>query len=236
MNFFAEAMAYILDPANWGGVNGLDTRIIEHVFISLIVLAIAVAIAVPVGYLIGHTGKGSGFVVALSGAVRALPTLGLLILLALNLSVGLTAPVIALVVLAVPSILAGAYAGFHAIDRRTIDAARAVGMTEWQIVTKVEMPLGLPLLMGGIRSAALQVVATATLADYVGGGGLGRPILEGLQIGNYAQMLAGSVLVVLLAIVFELIFSALQKLVTPAGVTPPRLTSTRALRNRSRTA
>ena len=235
MNLLADAVAWILDPAHWGGPNGIDSRIIEHIAISLLVVGIATVIAVPIGYLIGHTGKGRGIVVALAGAVRALPTLGLLILLGLNLGIGLQAPIIALVVLAVPSILAGAYAGFDAVDRRIIDAARAVGMTEMQIVFKVEIPLGLPLLMGGMRSAVLQVIATATLADYVGGGGLGSFTFLGLQTGDYSQMLAGSIVVVILAIIFEIVFSTLQRLVVPAGVTAnqsPRV-RTRPVRSRA---
>lgn len=236
MNLFADAIAWIFDSAHWGGPNGIDSRIIEHIAISLLVVGIATVIAVPIGYLIGHTGKGRGIVVALAGAVRALPTLGLLILLALNLGIGLQAPIIALVVLAVPSILAGAYAGFDAVDRRIIDAARAVGMTEMQIVFKVEIPLGLPLLMGGMRSAVLQVIATATLADYVGGGGLGSFIFLGLQTGDYSQMLAGSIVVVVLAIIFEIIFSTLQRLVVPAGVTATQSPRVRTRPVRSRTA
>jgi osmoprotectant transport system permease protein len=236
MNLFGDAIAWILNPAHWGGPNGIDTRILEHVAISLLVVGIATVIAVPIGYLIGHTGKGRGIVVALAGAVRALPTLGLLILLALNLGIGLQAPIIALVVLAVPSILAGAYAGFDAVDRRIIDAARAVGMTEMQIVFKVEVPLGLPLLMGGMRSAVLQVIATATLADYVGGGGLGSFIFLGLQTSDYSQMLAGSIVVVILAIIFEMIFSVLQRVVVPAGVAASQSPRVRTRPVRSRTA
>jgi osmoprotectant transport system permease protein len=236
VNLFADAVAWILDPSHWGGSDGINTRIIEHIAISLLVVGIATVIAVPIGYVIGHTGKGRGIVVALAGAVRALPTLGLLILLALNLGVGLQAPIFAFVVLAVPSILAGAYAGFDAVDRRIIDAARAVGMTEMQIVFKVEIPLGLPLLMGGVRSAVLQVIATATLADYVGGGGLGSFIFLGLQTGDYAQMLAGSIVVVLLAIVFEVIFSVLQRLVVPAGVAATQSPRVRTRPVRSRAA
>jgi osmoprotectant transport system permease protein len=236
MNLFADAIAWILDPAHWGGPDGIETRTIEHIAISLLVVGIATVIAVPIGYLIGHTGKGRGVVVALAGAVRALPTLGLLILLALNLGIGLQAPILALVVLAVPSILAGAYAGFDAVDRRIIDAARAVGMTEMQIVMKVEIPLGLPLLMGGLRSAVLQVIATATLADYVGGGGLGSFIFHGLQTGNYPEMLAGSIVVVILAIIFEIIFSLLQRAVVPAGVAATQSPRVRTRPVRSRAA
>jgi osmoprotectant transport system permease protein len=218
MNLLIEAFAWIADPAHLTGPNGIPTRLVQHLAISLVVLVIASVIAIPLGYLIGHTGRGRSLAVSLTGGFRALPTLGLLIILALWLGIGVEAPVIALVVLAVPPILAGAYSGFEAIDRRTIDSARAVGMTERQIVGKVEVPLGLPLLIGGLRSAALQVIATATLADYVGAGGLGRFIFVGLKSNDYPQMLAGSVLVIALALLSEGIFAIIQKLVVPRGV------------------
>lgn len=236
MNFFLEAIAFILDPAHYGGVNGIDTRILEHLVISLEVLLVSAAIAVPVGYLVGHTGRGRTITVALSGAVRALPTLGLMIIIALAVGIGLEAPFIAFVVLAVPPVLAGAYSGFESIDRRTVDAARAVGMTEWQIVAKVEVPLGLPLLIGGIRSASLQVIATVTLADYVGAGGLGHFLFLGLKTNDYPQMLAGSIVVILLALVSEIVFGVLQRLVVPAGVSAGGATDLPARPLRSRAA
>lgn len=218
MNYIAEAIQWILNPAHFGGPNGIETRIAEHLLISFFVTLIAAGIAIPLGFVIGHTGRGKSAAVLLTGGIRALPTLGLLSLVALSLGIGLTAPFIALVVLAVPSILAGAYAGFEAIDRRTIDAARAVGMTEAQIIRRVELPLGLPLLIGGLRASSLQVIATATLADYVGGGGLGHYLFTGLQTRDYPQMLAGSLLVILLAVISEVAFAILQRIVLPAGV------------------
>lgn len=233
MNLFGNGIAWLVDPAHYGGIDGIDTRVGEHIYISVLVLVIAAVIAIPVGFVIGHTGRGRA-VVAVSGGVRALPTLGLMILIALNVGVGLEAPVIAFVVLAIPSILAGAYSGFEAVDRRTIDAARAVGMTEWQIVRKVEIPLGLPLLMGGLRAASLQVIATATLADYVGAGGLGHFIFLGLQTSDYPQMLAGSFAVILLALASEILFSVLERLVVPAGVRAgARSTSQKNVRTKS---
>jgi len=236
MNLFADGLAWIFDPAHYGGQDGLDTRSLQHIGISLLVLAISSVIAIPLGYAIGHTGRGRAAVIAISGGVRALPTLGLLVVIGLIVGIGLTAPVIALVVLAVPSILAGAYSGFESVDRRTIDAARAVGMTEWQILFKVEVPLGLPLLIGGLRSASLQVIATATLADYVGAGGLGHFIFLGLKTNDYSQMLAGSVFVVLLALLSELIFGLLQRLVVPAGVTAGKSSHVRRRPVRSQAA
>lgn len=218
MSLIAEAIAWILDPAHYGGPGGIDRRILEHLAISFGVVALASAIAVPLGFMIGHTGRGRTLVVILSGGIRALPTLGLVTIIALNVGIGLQAPVIALIVLAVPSILAGAYTGFEAIDRATIEASRAIGLSERQIVADVEFPLGLPLLIGGLRSASLQVIATATLAAYVGGGGLGGFIFLGLKTRDYPQMLAGSILVILLAVLSEIVFSTIQRLVVPAGV------------------
>jgi osmoprotectant transport system permease protein len=154
-------------------------------------------------------------------------------LVGLSVGVGLTAPYVALTILAIPPLLAGAYTGFRAIDRGTIDAARAVGMSEWQIVRKVEVPLGLPLLIGGIRSAVLQVIATATLAAYVSDFGLGRYLFTGLKTRDYAQMLGGSLVVILLALALEGIFALIQRLVVPHGVTAGRTTSTRSRALRS---
>jgi osmoprotectant transport system permease protein len=147
-----------------------------------------------------------------TGALRALPTLGLLTLVVLWRGIGLTPPITALVVLAIPPLLAGAYAGVESVDRRTVDAARGMGMTEWQVLTRVEVPLGLPLLLGGLRSAVLQVVATATIAAYIGLGGLGRYVIDGVAIRDYPQILAGSLVVVVLALVLDGAFALLQRL------------------------
>jgi osmoprotectant transport system permease protein len=236
MNLFFEGFAWIFDPSHFGGETGIDTRVLQHLGISGFVLLIAAVIAIPLGYLIGHTGRGRAIVIGLSGGVRALPTLGVISIIALSVGIGFEAPVIALVILAIPSILAGAYSGFEAVDRRTIDAARAVGMTEWQIVSRVEIPLGLPLLIGGLRSAALQVIATATLADYVGAGGLGRYIFTGLKTNDYPQMLAGSILVMALALISEGLFSILQRVVVPAGVVAGNPRTVRTKSSRPRTA
>jgi len=236
VNLFADAIAWLLDPAHYGGSNGIEVRTVEHLWISLVSLVIAAAIAIPAGFLIGHTGRGKGIAVLVSGGVRALPTLGLISILGLTIGIGVGAPIISFVVLAIPSILAGAYAGFEAVDRRTIDAARASGMTEWQIVSRVELPLGLPLLMGGIRSATLQIIATATLAAYISGGGLGSFIFLGLRTNDYSQMLAGSILVIVLAIVFEGVFAVLQRLVVPAGVRAGQRKDVRSGSPRSRAA
>ncbi|KQO65311.1 ABC transporter permease [Curtobacterium sp. Leaf261] len=213
-----EAFAWLFDPANYPGSNGIPTRLWEHVWITLLAVAIATVVAIPIGFAIGHTGRVRSFTISLSGGVRALPTLGVLTLVGLVFGIGLTAPLVALVILAIPSVLAGAYAGVESVDRGAVDAARAMGMTEWQILWKVEVPLGLPLLIGGIRAAVLQVVATATLAAYVGAGGLGGYLFAGINLQDYGQMLGSSLIVIILAIVFEIVFAVLERSVVPAGV------------------
>lgn len=205
-----QAFAWVFDPTNYGGYNGIPTRLWEHVWITLLAVLIAAVIAVPVGYAIGHTRRARGFSIAVSGGVRALPTLGVLSLFGLLLGIGLQAPLLALVILAIPSVLAGAYSGIESVDPGVVDAAKAQGMTGWQILWKVEIPLGLPLLIGGIRAAVLQVVATATLAAYVGAGGLGGYFFLGLKTQDYAEMLGASILVIALAIAFEIVFAVLQ--------------------------
>lgn len=222
MRYFSEAFAWIADPAHHVGPNGIPTRLGEHVGYSLVGVLLACLIAIPLGWSVGHTRRGRSLTVALSGAARALPTLGLVTLFGLLLGIGLVGPMLAFVILAIPSVLAGAYAGVEAADPQAVDAARALGMTEWQVLTRVEIPLGLTLLVGGVRSAFLQVVATATLAAYVGSGGLGRYLFLGLKTQDYAQMLAGSLLVVALALVGDLVFALIQRLTAPAGMSRSR--------------
>lgn len=228
MSLFLDALAWLSDPANWSGPGSIPQRIAEHLWISFVVLVIASVIALPVGMGVGHTGRGREPAVRVSGGLRALPTLGVLTLFGLWLGIGLSAPILALVILAIPPLLAGAYAGFESVDRRTIDAARAMGMRELQIVGKVELPLSLPIVVGGIRSATLQIIATATLAAYVADFGLGRFIFEGLKIRNYGEMLGGSILVIILALVIDGCFAVTQRLVVPAGVRAARSTELRS--------
>jgi len=212
MSVFSEAWTWLTTSANWHGDDGVPHRFAQHLGYTALTVAVAVAIAVPLGLWIGHTGRLRGFAVALTGALRALPTLGLLTLVVLWRGIGLTPPITALVVLAIPPLLAGAYAGVESVDRRTVDAARGMGMTEWQVLTRVEVPLGLPLLLGGLRSAVLQVVATATIAAYIGLGGLGRYVIDGVAIRDYPQILAGSLIVVVLALALDGMFALLQRL------------------------
>jgi osmoprotectant transport system permease protein len=215
MSVFSEAVSWLSDGAHWQGDDGFPHRIAQHLGYTALTVVIAAAIAVPLGLWIGHTGRLRGLAVAVTGALRALPTLGLLTLVVLWRGIGLAPPTIALVVLAIPPLLAGAYAGLESVDRATIDAARAIGMTEWQVLGRVEIPLAMPLILGGIRSAVLQVVATATIAAYIGLGGLGRYLIDGLAVRDYPQMLAGSLVIVVLALVLDGCFALLQRVLSP---------------------
>lgn len=220
MNLFADAFSWLADAANWGGSDGIWLRLFEHVWYTLLGLLIAAVIAIPAGLLVGHTGRGRSLVVGLSGAARALPTLGVITLVGVLIGIGLTAPMVAFVILAIPSVLAGAYAGVESVNRATVDAARSIGFTEWQILARVEIPLAWPLILGGLRSAALQVIATATLAAYVGAGGLGRFLFLGLRTQDYGMMLGSSLVVIALAIVFEALFGGAGVLAARAARQP----------------
>lgn len=207
-----EALDWVLTADSWTGPGGLGVRAGEHLLYSLLAVGLSALVALPAGLFIGHTGRGRGIAVVSTGVTRALPTLGVITLVALAAGIGLTAPMVAFIVLAVPSILAGAYSGVEAVDPQIVDAARAQGMSPRQVLLGVEVPLGLRLILGGVRLATLQVVATATLAAYVGAGGLGRPLFLGLRNHDYAMMLGASIVVILLAVVLDALFALGQRL------------------------
>lgn len=214
MNVFS----YLLDPAHWSGSQGIPARLVEHLGYVALTLLIALVIAVPLGAWIGHTGRGGFLAVGLANGLRALPTLGLLVLLVGATGLGLLGPITALVILAVPPILAGTYAGIRNVDPAIVDAARGMGMRGRDVLFGVELPNALPLIIGGVRSSVLQVVSTATIAAFVALGGLGRFIIDGLAVRDYPQMIAGSVLVALLAIALDLLLAGVQKLLVSPGL------------------
>ena len=230
MSLFLDALAWIFSPDRLTDNPSLPLLVVQHLFYTFVSVVIAALIAVPLGYLIGHTGRGREIAVGISGAARALPSFGLILLLVLVIGVTQKplAAFIAFVLLAIPSVLAGAYSGLEQIDRRVIDAARAVGMTEWQILLRVEIPLGLPLLIGGLRAATLQVVATVTVAAYIGLGGLGLPIFAGLPLRRFDWMLGAALLIIVLALLLDGLFALLQHLVVPRGVTAGRVLDVRS--------
>lgn len=217
MNIFDKTWAWFTADGAWTGTGGILQRLAEHLGYSGLILLFSALIAVPIGLWVGHTGKGENLVVALTGALRSLPTLGLLTLFALWMGLGLTAPVLALVMLAISPLLAGIYSGIAAVDPVIVDAARAQGLTEWQILTRVEIPLALPLIFGGIRNTVLQVIATVTIMAYINLGGLGRYLIDGLAVRDYPRMVAAVVLVAALALLVDAVLALIQRFLTSPG-------------------
>ena len=219
-------IGFLSDPAHWTGSDGIPTRILEHLVLSFEALLLAALIAVPLGLWVGHTGRGRFVAVNLAGAARALPSLGLLFLVWLWLSGTLQGDasyvvptLVVLVILAVPPILSGVYAGVEGVDPAARDAARGMGMRGTQVLAKVEVPCALPLIFSGLRSAMLQIIATATIAASIGIGGLGRFLIDGLSVRDYGQMAAGAVLVAVLALLVDLLLAMVQRLVVSPGLT-----------------
>ncbi|MFW9254760.1 ABC transporter permease [Corynebacterium striatum] len=219
MNFLLEAFSFIADGANWSGANGLGQRLLAHLGYTLAAVTIAAVVALPLGVLMGHMRRGVNGVVAVSGALRALPSLGLLTWLTLEFSFGVRMPVIpaivTLVILAIPPMLAGTVTGVTAIPRGVVDSARAAGFSESDIVRQVELPLAAPSIVGGIRSAAVQVLATTTIVAYIGLSGLGRYLIDGLALRDYPQMLVGALMVALLAFAVDGVLALCQRLLRP---------------------
>lgn len=203
MNFLQQALTFIFTAENWSGKAGLGTRIIEHLQYTGIAVGVSALIAIPIGLVIGHTGRGSFLVVTAVNALRALPTLGVLLLGVLLWGLGLLPPTVALALLGIPPLLAGTYAGIANVDPKVTDAARSMGMSGRQVLTRVEVPNALPLILGGLRTATLQVVATATVAAYASLGGLGRYLIDGIKVRQFYLALVGALLVTVLALLLD---------------------------------
>ncbi len=218
-------IGWLTDPANWTGSDGIPTQVGYHLLYSAIALLAALAIGVPLGIVIGYTGRGETVVAGFANALRALPSLGLLILLFLIIAPVVTGQlvyvlptIIVLVLLAVPPILTGTYAGIQNADPDAVGAARGMGFTKRQILLRVQLPCALPLMISGVRSSTLQIISTATIAAYLGLQGLGRFILDGRAQANFAEMAGGAILVAVLAIVLEFTFAWLGRLIVSPGL------------------
>ena len=203
MNFLTQALSYIFTAANWAGPSGLAARIVEHLQYTVVAVGVSALIAIPIGLVIGHTGRGTFLVVTAVNALRALPTLGVLLLGVLLWGLGLVPPTVALMLLGIPPLLAGTYAGIANVDRAVVDAARSMGMTETRVLTRVEVPNALPLILGGLRTATLQIVATATIAAYASLGGLGRYLIDGIKVRQFHIALVGALMVTALALILD---------------------------------
>jgi osmoprotectant transport system permease protein len=218
MSFFSYAWDWVTQSSNWHGSGSIPQQILAHLGYSILPLLIATLIGIPAGVAIGHTRRGAVLVVNLANSWRAIPTLGLLILLAVYLGFSLLTWLVPLVVLAIPPILVNTYEGVAGVDPDVLDAAKGAGMTSWQQVARVEVPIALPLILVGLRTATIFVVATATIAAYIGLGGLGRFIIDGLASNQYGPVAGGALLVVLLAVIVLAFFAGLSRLVVPAGL------------------
>lgn len=222
METIKAALEWLTDPANYSGDTGIPFRIYEHLSMSLQAVLLAAAIALPVGMYIGHKKRFEFLAISIGNLGRALPSFGILGFVfpfTLNLpgELGFWATFVTLVLLGIPPLLTNTYVGIKGVDRDTIEAARGMGMTEFDVLRRLEIPLATPLIVGGARIAAVQVVATATLGALVAWGGLGRFIIDGKAQGDSAQLLGGAILVALLAILTEVGFSLLERIVAPKG-------------------
>lgn len=225
----AAVLTWLNDPAHWRSTRfdvGIWEQLGTHLRYSVIALVIALAIGIPVGLVLGHS-RRAGWIVSVTNAARALPTVGILVLLVVLIAphftgrtdIGYVIPtIIVLVLLALPPVMSTTYAGMLAVPPEIRDAAYGMGMTDRQVLWRVELPNALPLIFSGVRSAALQVIATTTIAAYVTLGGLGRFIYDGLAQQDYPQMIGGAVLVAVLAVLTDLVLAALQRLTVSRGV------------------
>ncbi|MFC3992820.1 ABC transporter permease [Actinoplanes siamensis] len=223
MSYFQEGITWLNDPLNWTNPGGLMDRLIEHLVISFWAVLLGCAVGWPIGIWLGHRGRGGGAVVTVANLTLAIPTLALLTILPLTpLGFGKPPVVVALAVFAVPPLLANAYTGLRSVDPETRDAARGMGLSGGQLLRQVELPLAVPYLAAGLRTAAVQVVATAALAALVNGGGLGQIISAGFGIGmsngGGGQIVAGGFAVALLALLVEGLLALFQRLVTPPAL------------------
>ncbi len=219
VSVLADAFRWLNDPLNWQGRTGVPYLTAEHLFITVAAVLLAAVVALPLALWLGHKRRGGAFTVVVANLTRAIPTLALLTIFATTaIGFGNRATIVALAIFAVPPLLANGYVGIREVDADVVDAARGMGLSEWQVLRRIELPLALPLVAAGLRTATVQVLATATLAALVGGGGLGTIINLGFGIPDYGQILAGGLLVAVLALAVELVMGAVQRAVTPAGL------------------
>jgi osmoprotectant transport system permease protein len=225
MDFLVAVIAWLLDPAHWQGGDGIPLRLLEHIQLSAVALAVAAAVALPVGLAVGHSRRGAFVALNLANVGRALPSLAIL-----GLALPFTIQVfhqldfwptlIALVALAIPPMLTNASIGIREVDPEAVEVARGLGMSSSQVLARVELPIALPVVLGGIRTAAVQVVATATLGAFVAGGGLGRYIIDGIAVQETERTFVGAVLVALLALATEAVFGWLERRAVSPGLRP----------------
>ena len=218
MNQLHAVVLWLADPDHWRGTDGIPTRLGEQLQYSVEAVAIASVIALPVGITLGHYGRFGNFAISVSNVGRALPSYAILVTAFQVFGLGDTPIVLALTALAIPPIVTNGYVALREVDPDVKDAARGMGYRELAQVLRIELPLAVPLIMAGIRTSAVQVIATATLAAAIAGGGLGRYIIDGLAQFDYTKLLAGAILVGVLALATELSLSLVERLLVPRGI------------------
>lgn len=218
MGVLSELFAWFSDPAQWSGSGAIPVRVWQHVWYAFVPTAAAATIALPVGVWLGHLGRGGLVAINLSNVGRAVPAFGLLLLVVILSGLGFLPVFVALTALAIPPIVTNSYTAMRAVDAEVKDAAVGMGMTRWERMWQAEIPVALPLILAGIRTSALQVIATATLAAYIGLGGLGRYIINGLALNDLGQVLGGAILVAALALSVEFLLGRFQGVVVSRGL------------------
>lgn len=209
---------YFGTAANWSGPSGIPTRLLEHFGYTLLAFTLAVLLALPLGLWTGHTGRGGIVMTLLANSARALPTYGLLVLLVVLYGIGLVPILVPLVALAIPPILLNSYEGIRGVDPALTDAARGMGMTRMQVLLRAQLPVAMPLILVGMRTAAVQIVATATIAASVSFGGVGRPIVDGLARSDYTLVVGGAALAAVCSLVVLAVFAVLSRVLVSPGV------------------
>ena len=224
MNFANQVLHWFLDSAHWQGDAGIPHRTFEHLAMSGASVAVAALIALPVGIAIGHYGRGGILAINISNIGRAVPSFAVLVIAVELFGIGALPAFIALVALAIPPMVTNSYIGMREVDADVREAARGMGMRERAVLLRVELPIALPLIMAGIRTSAVNVVATATLAALVAWGGLGRFIIDGYGLQDYPMLFAGAIMVAILSLIVEFSLAGVQRLSTPAGLRPSKPT------------
>ena len=219
MNFVSEVVAWFTTASHWQGTNGIPHRVFEHVVMSVAAVGAAVVVAIPPSLLLGHLRRFGSVAINFSNAGRAIPSFAVLVLAAQVIGIGAEPAFIALFLLAIPPLVTNSYVGMADVDPEIRESATGMGMTGWQSLWRIELPMALPVVLAGVRTAAVQVVATATLAALVAWGGLGRYIIDGLAQRDFVQVFAGAFLVALLSVLTELFLALFQRFTVSAGLT-----------------
>jgi osmoprotectant transport system permease protein len=229
MEFAREVIGWFTDPVNWSGDDGIPIRVAEHLLLSAVPLAVALLIGLPLAAWVGHTGRFAGLAVNVSNIGRAVPSLAIMALAAMLLNrwlvdiglrreAGEVSTMVAMAALAIPPIVTNTYVGISEVERELVEAARGMGMTATQLLRRVEIPIALPVILAGVRTAAVQVVATATLGAVFGTGGLGRYIIDGIAQRRYEEVFAGALIVAAMSIGTELLFAWIERRSISAGL------------------